>query len=257
MWGRLRAPPWHEGCCRRGRIWEPFTCGDAKRRLGYAITLPLFLALSLSTAAPAAAQYALVSNRAAIGGAGLIDWGTIPTGPQGNPFAVSVTGTSLTASVSSGSALIRIAEGAGWIGNFTAGDPLLLSLSPSLDIAFSSDVAAVGAQYQPSFMGLFSGSIEAFDAMGNSLALFNFGGNSSNAQDGSAVFAGISSATGGIRRVRFNNGSASFALNNVSVNPVAGSPPAGLISVAPEPDTILLMATGFLALLALRRRRAR
>lgn len=226
------------------------------RRLWFALTLPLFLTLSLSTATPAAAQYALVSNRAAIGGPGLIDWATMPSlTPLANPFVVTVTGTPLTATVSSTSVLIRMSQPVGFTGNFTNGDALLYSAASSLDILFSGDIAAAGAQYQQSVGGPFTGNIEAFDVLGNSLAAFNFNGVSNTNADGSAVFAGISSATGGIRRIRFSNvlGSPLY-INNLSVNLLASSPPSGSSSVAPEPGSVVLMATGFLVLLAVRRR---
>lgn len=224
--------------------------GGTLHRTRMAVTMALSLSLSLASATEASAQYAFVSSRGAIGGAGLINWSTmgLPFTVLPHPFVVNVTGTPLTASVSQvGPASLSVRQQpSSWFGNFSPGDPVLFASDGPLDILFSGSVAAAGAQFQANY-GAFTARIEAYDVLGNLLAGFDFAGLSTNANDGSAVFAGIASASGDIRRIRFSGLTATtnpnfFGINNLSVNANAS-----IVSLtAPEPGTYLLTATGLL-----------
>lgn len=216
--------------------------------------MALSLSLSLASAQPLAAQYSFVAGRAGIGGTGLINWsnaGSIPSSVTG-PFAINVTGTALTATVSQVNPgnMQLLQQGTTALGNFTNGDPLLAVLDGPLDILFSGNVAAAGANFQNPIYGAFTGRIEAYDAAGLLLSGFDFAGLSTAANDGSAVFAGIASASGNIRRIRFATLTAAagnpLVINNLSVNTSVDPSVSVPTLVAPEPGTYLLMATGLL-----------
>lgn len=229
-------------------------------RTRMAVTMALSLSLSLASAAPLAAQYAFVSNRAAVGGSGLINWAN--SGPflssLPNPLAVNVTGTALTATVSQvGATPFFLMQAGIGVGNFTNGDPFLVADSGPLDILFSGNVASAGAQFQAAGFGAFTARIEAYDVLGNLLTGFDFAGTSNGANDGSAVFAGIASTAGDIRRLRFLGLTASLPPNNFGINNVSVNANASVMSLtAPEPGTTLLMATGLLFMAVVVARRA-
>ena len=95
-----------------------------------------------------------------------------------------------------------------WTGNFAPGDLLFYTnnlgtdqMNPiTLDFGATA-VAAGGAQIQANAHGKFTAKIEAFDAGGTSLASFTENGNSTNTEDNSAIFIGISSTSASIYKI--------------------------------------------------------
>ena len=99
-------------------------------------------------------------------------------------------------------------SGSDWAGNFADGDILLNAVGSALPIVinFSQPVSGAGAQLQPGGIGgPFRGSLTVFRLV-NGMPLgqsFPFGGVSSNANDGSAVFAGVRSPRADVSRIEF------------------------------------------------------
>ena len=99
-------------------------------------------------------------------------------------------------------------SGSDWAGNFADGDILLNAVGSALPIVinFSKLTAGAGAQLQPGGIGgPFRGSLTVFRLVNGTLLgqSFPFGGVSSNANDGSAVFAGVKSPKTDISRIEF------------------------------------------------------
>jgi hypothetical protein len=163
-------------------------------------------------------SYSLVTSRTALAGTDSVSWGTLGVDSTivANPFTiVSTSGVSINVSKTvSDSFQIRQEDPVtplpfdGWSGNFAPGDMLLYTndlvskaLNPiTLDFGATA-VAAGGAQIQSDQGGKFTAKVEAFDANGNSLASFTEAGNSTGAQDNSAIFIGISSTSATIHKI--------------------------------------------------------
>jgi hypothetical protein len=97
----------------------------------------------------------------------------------------------LTISEQAGFDFLRVTQGpfASWDGNFTAGDPVLYTANGGpIDFIFSSPIAGFGDQIQSATFGAFTARIEAFNAANVSLGVFTVTGNSTDHNDGSAVF---------------------------------------------------------------------
>lgn len=211
-----------------------------------------FMAMAgLVVASVSANALTLVTNRAAIGQTDFIDWGQF--GATFNPVADNSMGLSNTGNtrfrVSDGDGLERRDQGNGWSGNFAQRDRLIWTRDSgsSLSLRFSNTMFAAGAQIQRDTYGAFTATIEAFDALGDSLGSFNVAGNSDGASDNSAIFVGVASAQGDIARLVYTmDGGQSqgddFAINEVALN-----------QCVPEPGTIAALGLG--ALVLLRRKR--
>lgn len=117
--------------------------------------------------------------------------------------------------------------GSDWAGNFTQGDILLNAVGSALPVVinFSKPVSGAGAQIQPGGIGgPFRGVLTVF-RLANSKPVgqaFPFGGVSSNANDGSAVFAGVRSPRADVSRIEFrasdaHNRDLQIAVNALSI----------------------------------------
>jgi hypothetical protein len=216
---------------------------------------------AFASAAPLSAQYAAVTTRGGIGGTGLLDWGALGAENTVVPSPTTtgvpgIAGLNATVSEASGS-LERRNQNSGWAGNFTNGDRLLWTTTRGgpLTILFNSSVFAVGANYMTDNFGAFTGQIEAFNSSNISLGIFGFSGNATSANDGTAIFAGVSSTLGDIRKITITgltatNNPNDFAINQLSVR-------ANANTTVPEPMTIWLTGAGLgiVGVVARRRRK--
>ena len=138
-----------------------------------------------------------------------------------------------------------------WHGNFAPGDflvyngPQFGSVAAPLRLPFAQPVAGVGAQIGlNAFDQAFVAELKLFDAAGSLIGDFIVQGFAAATGDNSAVFLGARNSSATIQRAEFSVlGSNDFALNQLS------------LVATPEPGTMLLFATGGLALLGYARRR--
>jgi hypothetical protein len=215
------------------------------------------LALTLGLSSATRAGLVLVSTPADLNANDLVDWGQL--GPDGtmspSPTVVlSATGLAVTVATGDFTGLLRLDEGAGWLGNFLPGEMLLTNNTATynpLTITFASPVSGAGANIQRDLNGPFTATISAY--AGNLLlGTFTENGVSDTNEDGSAIFIGVKDTKCVITSVVFGLETADppepnsdFAINSLR------------ISVVPEPGT--LGPAGFAAVVGLgmawRRRR--
>lgn len=212
------------------------------------ILLRLTAGVALALASVADAALTPVATRPGLGSVlDFVSWSSLGaefTTPA-NPFSISsVGGLSLTVGKTSAGTFERVDEGGfGWTGNFALGDALLWTslTSGPINIDFGTSVFGAGFQIQNDSLGAFQATLEAFDFSNASLGSFTFNGTSTQAQDNSAIFAGVLSTSSDVRRLSVNvTGSSSFAINQVT------------IAAIPEPGTALFGMACF-ATLAMRR----
>jgi hypothetical protein len=159
-------------------------------------------------------SYSLVTSRTALAGTDSVQWSTLGTNLSvANPFTIlSTGGLSINVSKPIADSFLVTMEAPSnppgyWIGNFAAGDPLLMtgdsgSMPNPITLNFGTTaVAAGGAQIDPGAGGTFTARVEAFDANGHSLASFTEDGTSTTAHDNSAIFIGISSSSANISQI--------------------------------------------------------
>jgi hypothetical protein len=205
--------------------------------------------LVLCFAWQASAVPIVVTSRAALGGTDFIDWAQM--GPDSttllNGFKVTSNSGTITADVSAGTQMTRLTQGVTWHGNFAPGDPVTWTttwLGP-VDIIFDTLVYGVGAQIQQNpVAGAFTATLQVYDASNTRIGNFSLAGNSTNANDNSAIFLGALDSTPSIWRMVYNTTNSNFAINQLD-----------LVTV-PSPSTIWLLGVG-LGLLGLTGRRGR
>ena len=150
----------------------------------------------------------------------------------------------------------RLDEGNGWTGNFAIGDRLAwTNANGPLTFTFFDPVQGAGAQIETSSFGAFTAQIKAFDG-DTLLGAFLENGNSQPTEDGSAIFIGVKDEVRDITSIEFSilscTGDCSdFAINLVSIRTFI--PPD-----VPEPASLLLLSSAFLAVIGnVRKRSAR
>jgi hypothetical protein len=154
-------------------------------------------------------SYSLVTSRAALAGTDSVNW---PLNVNlANPFTIlSNGGHSITVSKAQAGNFGTLVEGSGWGGNFAPGDVILWThgrggVTNPITLDFgATPVAAGGAQIDPntgqgSFK--FTAEVDAYDALGNTLASFTEKGVATLANDNSAIFIGISSSSANIDKI--------------------------------------------------------
>jgi hypothetical protein len=163
----------------------------------------------------------------------------------------SANGLNATVSTDDLSGLLRSDEGGSWTGNFTIGDHLINNNGFSefaLTVNFAAPVSGAGAQIQLDNSGPFTATLEAF-AGNTSLGLVTEIGQSSTAEDGSAIFLGAIDTSAEITSIVFGIENpppfaGDFAINTLSLNTV------------PEPSSIVLTMFAIPAILAIWRLRS-
>lgn len=122
-------------------------------------------------------------------------------------------------------------QSSGWLGNFTSGETLLTTdyWPGPLEIEFEAPIQGIAFQIQSDLYGDFSGVIEAFDSLGNSLGFFDFDGVSTDDADGSAITIGVLSDVQDIASITVDVDTGlldTFAINHASVfGPIPPPPP--------------------------------
>lgn len=218
-------------------------------------------------APPSDAAVTQVFSRSALP-SGTFDWSAFgPTGtgistPDFRPGGVNTVGVAS----SSGSMLLR-QEGTDFTGNFAPGDNLLtlddFDRSDNFIVSFTDSalfhVVGIGTQIQPvsGFTGAFTGILDLFSASNVLLGQVTVSGNSTTAEDNSAVFIGaISGSTIDHAIFSVSTGLAGFPIEgDLAINQLNLLIEA--VDFIPEPSTVLLFGFGLIGLTALRRPRNR
>ena len=183
------------------------------------------------------------------------DWSQLgaPGTDVSSPFTLtSVNGLGITGTFSGTAETGQQGPGAGQLnGNFSPGDNLILVRADSLTLSFGQGIYSVGAQIASNFYGPFTGEIQAYDG-GTLLGSYTESGNSTDLNDGSAIFLGIADLTGpNITSVVFSYTAGApqgFILDTLKLD----EPP--LTAAAPEPGTLAFVLLGLAGLAVLRRR---
>jgi hypothetical protein len=201
----------------------------------------------------------LVTDAAALGAVDAIDWSQ--TGPSGATFSSPlnvVSAAGVNASVSSAQGILQTSteNTTEWFGNFPNSQRVLTTAGygPDITLTFAAPVMGVGAQLQSAAYGSFVGHMTVYGQNNNVIGSFSENGNSTDANDGSAIFLGLLDSTADIFKVTYTLDSATFAQNYFAVGTVDL---AGPVAAVPEPSTWTMMILGFAGLGFLGYRRSR
>jgi hypothetical protein len=183
------------------------------------------------------------------------NWGQLgsPGTAVSSPFSLtSANGLDITGTFSGSGLLGQQGSGANdFLGNFSPGDNLILVRADSLTLLFSQGISSVGAQIASNFYGPFTGTITAYDG-GTLLGSYTENGNSTNSNDGTAIFLGFADLSApDITSVVFTYTAGApqgFILDTLQMND-----PLPTV-ITPEPGTLRLALFGFVGLMLWRRR---
>jgi hypothetical protein len=225
----------------------------------FALTLLTFL-----TPICAPAEYIEITSRSLFLNNDYADWLNFPGGadtsiPSGSTLASSVFSLPLTVANTNGTAMTLEEQGNGWSGNFAPGNGVLwTSFGPNgpLIVDFPVPIFGAGAQIQADWYGQFTGIVTAYDSQGNVLATYSLAGNSTNAADNSAIFLGILDSNAQISRLAFDVslGDASKD-HDLGINQLDFLVCPGAVTTVPIPGAAMLLGSGLLALVMLRKGR--
>jgi hypothetical protein len=214
-------------------------------------TATLALLLSACMANPARAG-TLVTSAAALGANDFVDWGA----PEPKPFFYPATSTNGGVSVlafDNTAGVTVYSQGVGWNGNFAPGAHVLSDNNDTaLEIDFDSlSVRGVGFQVQARAPGPFTAQLSTYDFNDNPIGIYTLSGNSTAANDNSAIFIGALDTTADIRKLTINVGGGALAVGQLDfVNP-------NLPLATPEPGSLTLLGVGALGMAGYAWRRKR
>ena len=189
----------------------------------------LFFSFLLACIPTLRAQSAFVGSRGQLIESDYIEWGILggTSASVANPTAFN-TNSGMPVSVSQASNLMRReTQGVSFFGNFAPGAQLLntAGYNGPISISFQSSVAGAGCQIQcaPN-LAPFTAQVTTFDLEGNVLGVWSAAGNSTNANNNSAIFIGARDSQNRIKRIQFNVtfisggiGYNTFAINRVTI----------------------------------------
>jgi hypothetical protein len=227
-------------------------------------TLALSIALfGISTLANADV-FTIYGSRAAQNPSDIIDWtqlglaGTQLTTPQ---LVFTFNGNPVLVGNQNESNFLREDEGNGWTGNFDYGESLVWTGNPIFQngglgpfaMVFGNPVGSFGFDIQADMYGPFTATVSILDPSFHFLTSQVFtGGNSTNAEDGSALFVGMGDLSGnniGAILIGTDSGNPTYA------NDFAIDDPS--FAQTPEPGTASLLAGALLGVAGLARRKLR
>ncbi len=214
----------------------------------------LGLTMFLGSVATSNAAVIGVTSASAFSADDFIRWCQLgASGTWVNPGTTATSDGGIGATLdTAGTGFQRIDQGTtSWFGNFAPGTPLLWTSGqgPDITIPLDQPVYAVGAQIQANFFGTFIAKIIGSD--GGILGSFTETGNSTGANDGSAIFIGLKSTLKDISKIEFVLPGASYMPNDFAIGPIS------LQSCIPEPSTWGMMIIGFAGIGLAARRRVR
>lgn len=172
-------------------------------------SLFFLLPIALSTVAMADV-FQILPDRASQNPTDIIDWtqlgpsavvtGSTLSTPQ---LVTTFNGNPVLVGNINGGDFLRLDEGFGWTGNFDYGESLVWTGNPSFGIGgggpfameLAIPVSSFGFNIQADHYGPFTAGVEVFDPLFNSLGLFTFNGFSDGAENGSALFIGLTDLT--------------------------------------------------------------
>jgi len=199
----------------------------------------------LSITAAAYANIYVIPDRATRNPTDILDWGgqlgPAPIGISSPQTVGTFNGNTVVVSTAGGS-MARVDEGAGWAGNFDFGETLLWTQGNGpMTLQLANPVTSVGFGIQDNSFGAFTGILNVYDAGNNLLGSLTLPGNSTNTNDGSALFMGLGDTNGdAISSIQIDTGDHNFAIDDVSFTNTG--------TATPEPDFYRLVAAGLLAL---------
>ena len=219
--------------------------------------LESIVALGLLGGVASAGVITQVSTRAGLAANDLVVWETTPASDGSSvasPYSRTSTGGVGVQAFLTGGFNIFL-EGAGsFAGNFAPGDYVLDSAFTDgpISIVFGSVVRGVGFNVQRNDYGAFGYSLAAYGAGNVLFGTVTGTGNSTGANNGTAVFAGLISNLKDILRVDISVNNAVRGSNALDINQISllTTNPSGV----PEPGTIGLVSVALAGLALVRRR---
>jgi hypothetical protein len=192
----------------------------------------LILIALLGITGVAQANLVPIHSRAEQNPTDVLDWG-LTLGPEGSTYSAPQTvqtfnGNTVTVGTSGGP-MQQVVEGSLWIGNFDYGENLLSTNGANgpMALLLSTPVSSFGFTIQARDPGPFTGIAAAFDTQFNLLGSLELSGNSTNLENGSALFLGLRDSSPDIAGIVIDAG----ATHNFAIDAVTFTPEPGLYGV--------------------------